>query len=176
MPNVYFISDTHFGHKNIIEYANRPFSSVEEMDETMVTRWNAKVKPQDEVYHLGDFSFYDGRKVFHRLNGRKHLIVGNHDNEKTLQLPWASAPRHYKVINVNIPIGETVDTHRVVLFHYPIEEWAGQFKNRALHLFGHVHGKPLKPCEFTRFDMSVECWNYTPVTLEEILESKNNGT
>ena len=79
----FIISDTHFGHKNIITYCNRPFVSVEEMDEAMIKNWNETVSNDDTVLHLGDFGFgskeYIG-SIIKRLNGRKILIKGNHDN------------------------------------------------------------------------------------------------
>jgi len=79
--NIFFTSDTHFGHKNILKYCNRPFVNVEEMDEVMIERWNGRIGKNDSVYHLGDFSFSSNPKTyFERLNGKKILIIGNHDN------------------------------------------------------------------------------------------------
>ena len=89
---VFIISDTHFGHENIIKYCNRPFSSVEEMDEKMIKNWNETVSNNDVVLHLGDFGL--GKKeyiasIVKRLNGKKILIMGNHDNwsEQTRRRP-----------------------------------------------------------------------------------------
>lgn len=79
----YFTSDLHFGHKNIIKYEDRPFSSVEEMDEFLIYKWNSKVGKNDEVYILGDFGFVSGTRaneLLDRLNGKKFLIKGNHDS------------------------------------------------------------------------------------------------
>src|SRR5437762_1961140 len=82
MINTWFISDTHFGHKNILEYEkeSRPFTSIEEMHEAIIERWNSNIKPSDIVYHLGDFCF--GKKhleIAQSLNGKKRLVMGNHD-------------------------------------------------------------------------------------------------
>lgn len=82
MKNTWFISDTHFGHAKVLEYEPiaRPFKTLEEMHEVMIDRWNSVVRDRDTVYHLGDFVF--GRnniKIAERLNGRKILIMGNHD-------------------------------------------------------------------------------------------------
>lgn len=80
----YFISDTHFGHESRIRLANRPFSSVDEMDEQLIENWNSRVGPEDTVYHLGDFCFRNARGAEHyrsRLNGTIHLIRGNHDSQ-----------------------------------------------------------------------------------------------
>ena len=79
---IYFISDTHFYHKKIIKYVNRPFKDVEEMNNTLINNWNKRVKHKDEVYILGDFSFGNKEQtldLLNKLNGRKYLIKGNHD-------------------------------------------------------------------------------------------------
>ena len=78
----FYIADTHFGHKNIIRYDNRPFNSVHEMDNELIENWNSVVSNDDIVYILGDISWYDDSKtanIFSRLNGHKILIKGNHD-------------------------------------------------------------------------------------------------
>ncbi len=83
MSTIFFTSDHHFGHKGIIKNAKRPFRSVEEMNETMILRWNEKVKKNDIVYHLGDIGLMASRKpieILERLNGKIHLIKGNHDD------------------------------------------------------------------------------------------------
>ena len=81
-PKIWFTSDTHFGHKNIIKFSERPFSDVEEMDEVMIRRWNEVVGKDDTVYHLGDFAFLSTgklRQLISRLNGKICLVNGNHD-------------------------------------------------------------------------------------------------
>ena len=83
MKGIWFTSDTHFSHANIIKYCHRPFASVEEMDEQLVSRWNAAVGPNDTVYHLGDFAVGDGKrfaKRVSRLNGRIKILPGSHDH------------------------------------------------------------------------------------------------
>ena len=80
---VFIISDTHFGHEAIIRYCNRPFTSVEEMDQTMIKRWNETISNKDVVIHLGDFALCGKdktREIIQKLNGKKILIMGNHDN------------------------------------------------------------------------------------------------
>jgi len=77
----WFTSDTHFGHANIIRYSNRPYDTTEEHDEALIANWNFSVQPNDEVYHLGDFSFGNkAMEILPRLNGIIHLIKGNHDH------------------------------------------------------------------------------------------------
>ena len=79
----YYIADTHFGHDNIIRFSNRPFNSADEMDKAIIANWNKKVKPDDDVYILGDFAYKgkDYRYYIKQLNGNKHLVIGNHDTK-----------------------------------------------------------------------------------------------
>ena len=133
----WFTSDPHFGHKNIIRLTERPFAQtdVATMDEAMIERWNATVTPTDTVWLLGDFSFAKPgatEAIFHRLNGHKHLIIGNHDeqHDHVLNLPWGSM-QHYAKVREN--------GSRFILSHYPMEEWDGAYKG-YFHLHGHCHG------------------------------------
>jgi calcineurin-like phosphoesterase family protein len=167
---VYFTSDTHFGHTNIIKFSKRPYNNEGEMNDALIKNWNAVVQPNDVVYHLGDFSWNGYQDVFHRLKGQKHLIIGNHDRASVMRLPWASQPKHYDEIKVKTSDGIEYD---VVLFHYPIEEWNG-FYHGAVHLHGHVHGKKMKDNDRIRVDVAVECFNYAPATLDQILASVPN--
>lgn len=81
MSNIFFTSDTHFGHTNILQFCNRPFHSVQEMNEALINNWNNVVRPEDTVYHLGDFAFGGSQlwnDVLSKLNGHIYLILGNH--------------------------------------------------------------------------------------------------
>ncbi|MDE6030769.1 MAG: hydrolase, partial [Oscillospiraceae bacterium] len=81
---IYYTADLHFGHDNVIKFDNRPFSSVEEMDRTIIEHWNGRVTYNDDVYIVGDFAFKNERPFtwyLDRLKGKKHLIVGNHDRD-----------------------------------------------------------------------------------------------
>src|SRR5258708_12137402 len=102
---VYFTSDTHFGHANIIRYCDRPFATVEEMDEAMIANWNAVVGRGDDVWHLGDFGWSRDatriRSIFHQLNGRKRLVIGNHDGKEVLDLPWSAPPSPHLELTVD---------------------------------------------------------------------------
>lgn len=160
---VFFTSDTHFGHARSIELCRRPFADVVEMRETMIANWNAVVRADDEVYHLGDFAYRcDGaevERIFDRLNGKKHLIPGNHDSLSVCTgLEWKS------VADI-CPL--TVEGQRVVLCHYPLLEWQGYYR-QAIHLFGHVHGN--RPGVGRSCDVGVDSWDFRPVRLSEILE------
>src|SRR4051812_42588376 len=110
MENHWFTSDTHYHHKNIIKYSNRPFANVQEMNEAIINNFNSVVKPGDLVYHLGDFGFCtidQADQILSRLNGRKYFIWGNHD--KILEKNPAIVKKHFiwaKNIS-EIKIGDT---------------------------------------------------------------------
>lgn len=132
----YFISDTHFGHKNVMSFDNRPFNSVEENDKTLIENWNSVVSEFDDIWFLGDLSWHNATKtlkILRQLNGVKHWIVGNHDykllRNRDIKAEFIEIT-HYKEIDV--------DGYRVVLCHYPIVSYNGRY-NHAIHLYGHVH-------------------------------------
>lgn len=161
MSNIWFTSDTHFGHANIIRFCDRPFKNVGEMNEALVANWNKVVKPDDEVYHMGDFSFERKPQVTAaRLNGRKYLIKGNHDKPQHLK---AIAP-HFEWIKdyASLRIGR----QRFILFHYAMRNWHHCYKG-TIHLYGHAHGGMKDYGRST--DVGVDCWNYAPVSMEEIV-------
>lgn len=153
MPQTFFTSDLHFSHKNIARFCPqfRPATqSPDELDEYMIACWNETVSPEDTVYNLGDVSFaHDLKKteaVLRRLNGRHHLICGNHDDlvyrhkkrfldtAKDDGHPLLSSVRSY--LKLKLPeIGNTL-----ILFHYPIDEWDGCHKG-WYHLYGHLHDR-----------------------------------
>lgn len=159
---VFFTADTHFGHKAIVKLCERPYRSPAEMDEALIAAWNARVEPEDIVYHLGDFCFKGSalaKRVVDRLNGQIVLIRGNHDTDNTVALPrWAATADLLEI---------TVDKTKLVLCHYPLLEWPGAYAG-AVHLHGHTHGRV--PPNQKRADVGVDCWAYQPVTLAEILE------
>ena len=129
-----------FFHANIIRFCNRPFASVEEMNEGIIERWNKSVKPTDTVWSLGDFAFcqYDQIvSILRRLNGNIHMVLGNHDmniqkNRKALlDEGLVKEIRDYKELK---PDGNTI-----CMFHYPQRTW-NKAHYGSWHLFGHVHG------------------------------------
>ena len=84
----FFTSDLHFGHKNIIKYCNRPFATVQEMDDEMIARINARVSEQDHLWILGDFAFCTEERIIEileKIKCSKGLVKGNHDNGKTFK-------------------------------------------------------------------------------------------
>lgn len=160
MSKIYVISDTHFNHKNIIEYSERPFQSVEEMNQTMIDNWNKTVKEEDYVYFLGDFCL-GGRENIKKfglqLKGHKILIMGNHDFSKRELYEEAGFETVYKK-QVIIHFDEWDKTIHFSHKRIPNEE------THYLNLYGHVHNKPEDDEQHKC--VCVELHNYTPVPLE----------
>lgn len=164
--NTWFTSDTHFGHKNIIKYCNRPFANVDEMNEAIIDKWNSKINPTDYVWHLGDFSFdndNNNRSYFNRLNGHKCLIIGNHDHTSVLNLNWIKK-LHYAEIRL--------DGLNIVLSHYKFQVW-NRMNHSSIHLYGHSHAA-LK-ANRQSIDVGVDMWNYSPVRIYEICDALANA-
>nr|MDJ0948647.1 metallophosphoesterase family protein [Alphaproteobacteria bacterium] len=159
MSKIWLTSDTHFGHAGIIRISDRPFRDVGEMDRALIANWNAVVRPEDEVWHLGDFWHKGERAPGHylaRLNGRKHLVFGNHDGETSQATQWESVQDYKELV---------VDGQRLVLFHYGLRVWHG-CKRGSWMLYGHSHGG--LPGNSQSLDVGVDCWNYLPVDLAQI--------
>jgi calcineurin-like phosphoesterase family protein len=168
----YYISDTHFGHENIINFTGRPYKSAEHMDEDMIKRWNNKVGNGDLVYHLGDFAWKNIKYYRGRLNGQIILIKGNHDRRLTKQ---QEEKLFVKVCNYDkVSDGENT----VILFHYPIWSWDGLHKGYT-HFHGHIHERivdvtKMENTSYTkgkgvRINICVERMEYEPKTYEEII-------
>jgi len=165
-PNEFITSDTHFGHKNIIKYSNRPFVDKWEMDKELIRRWNEKVPERGAiVYHLGDFMFgRSGRahEILNQLNGTIRFMKGNHD--KPLEGVWHRfdwARDYYE--------SRTPDGVKVVMCHYPIASWNGMHRG-AWQLHGHCHGT-FPDTGVRRIDVGVDTHpNYEPYSYEELVE------
>lgn len=157
----FFTSDTHFRHKNIITYNKRPFESLEEHDEALISNWNKKVSPSDTVYHLGDFSFGNPYDYKIRLNGNIVLIKGNHDfrYEKNLYKVFGKT---FECLSIN------VENQDIFLCHYAMRVWNKSHFN-SWHLFGHSHGG-LKEEWGKSFDVGVDSNNFEPLSFLEVKE------
>lgn len=179
---IYFTSDTHFGHNNIIRYCNRPFeaiqpgidfiSAVEVMDRALIRNWNSVVKDADTVYFLGDLSFYDPEKtikIVKQLKGKKYWIVGNHD-KKVLKNPELvslfESVKDMDMIHVQDPTMNK-GRQRIVLCHYPLMSWESSTQG-SWSLHGHCHGTLKEDNDTLRADIGVDCWDYAPVSYERI--------
>lgn len=179
--NIFFISDTHFGHANMLKFTNydgsrmRPFNSIEELDELMIENWNKVVGPNDRIYHLGDvvYKCKNRDQIMSRLNGKKVLVKGNHDKD---QLGWYM--KYFEDIRGTFHIDGNY-----LLSHFPIHpDSKGRFV-RGLH--GHIHAQTVKkpiyqssiiktiigkePDPWYR-NCCVEVNNYSPIPFEVIKE------
>jgi calcineurin-like phosphoesterase family protein len=164
---IFFTADTHFGHKNIIRYCNRPFETAHEMNEVLIENWNKVVNQTDTVYHLGDVAILrpeKTREVLNRLNGKIYLISGNHEKSShhticSSRFEWIK-DYHYLQLNGGI---------QIALFHYAMRTWLKQHWG-AWHLYGHSHGN-LPPLEGTfAMDIGVDSCNYTPISLKAVTD------
>ncbi len=160
MRKVHFTSDTHFGHVLALTARMRPFRSLAEMDELLIARWNERVKPDDEVYHLGDVG-HDHHaglaEVLGRLNGRIHLILGNNDPRALME----ATGRFESIAEMReIAMGG----QRIFLCHYPLREWPNAWRG-AWHLYGHVHGKfDAQPLGLS-LDVGVDSHGFGPISM-----------
>ena len=159
------MSDSHFFHKNIIAYCDRPYKDVDEMNEALAMNWNSVVSEDDTVYHLGDFSFR-GRiepvsMALSILPGKKYLIRGNHDKLSATKYREAGFIEVYKSLDI------TVDGMTIRMEHIPNQNNYGDVD---LYLHGHIHGLKWAQAGPNCFNVSVENINYTPITLPQILD------
>lgn len=156
---VFYTSDTHFNHKNIIKYCNRPFSSVDEMNRTLIDNWNSKVGRTDTVYHLGDVQWGSDLDILNSLRGKKILIVGNHDDKKVIDSGVFSEVHNLLEIN---------DSGRqVILCHYRLMTW-NKIRRGSIHLYGHSHSQIEGNAQCTDVGVDMPFTNYSPVTMKEI--------
>lgn len=167
--STFFTADTHFGHKNIIEYCKRPFKHVDEMDDALIRRWNRAVQPSDTVYHLGDFSMGQKEAYYYRrrLNGGIHLVVGNHErkalNERGL---WDSI---HDISEIGINEDPLTNPKTVILCHYAMRVW-NHAHHGSWHLYGHSHGSLADDWHALSLDVGVDCWDFTPVSVGQLQE------
>lgn len=162
--NYWFISDTHFQHKNILKFSPGPFNSVEERDEKIIDSWNSVVKQGDIVYHLGDVFFGDKdsfKSLWTRLKGSKRLIVGNHDDIKFL-----SSGSFFK----KVYLWRVWNDKPLIFTHTPLHESCIQervLQEGGINVHGHTHlkGSPDGPYR----SVCVELTDYKPVNLEELI-------
>ena len=177
---IWFTSDLHFGHQNIIRFCKRPWKTTEDMDWNLIQNWNSVVKPDDLVFNLGDFAFATNarwKELLSQLNGHHYLILGNHDitrwpGDKIMEL--FEGVSHQMILKI--------DGRTVYLNHYPYLCFGGAWrepKSAVYQLFGHVHSNPncggmdtdrlvnLFPYQY---DVGVDNNNYTPISWQQVQE------
>lgn len=191
----YYISDLHLGHDNVLRFDNRPWNTLDEMHEAIVERWNTTVSKSDDIYILGDAIWNNeiGVDVMRRLNGRKHLIRGNHDRFTAASKSLYVSIDDYSEIS-DEAFGEK---YKVIMSHYPMPFYRSSYDSHKVMLCGHVHDtaenayleaiiqalietgiEKASKNEFVAHNVNkaqiinVGCMlhNYTPQTLEQLLE------
>lgn len=181
ITKIWFTSDTHFGHKNILTFCERPFNSVEEMDNAIIERWNSKVEKDDIVFHLGDFAFASNKRwqeLIYKLNGKIYLILGNHDITR-----WPGTYTMQLFDRVENQMMLKIDNkYKVYLNHFPFLCYDGTYRNPedcTIQLHGHVHqrigdiGKDAQRLQYRfpyQYDVGVDNNNFYPVSWEEVLK------
>jgi calcineurin-like phosphoesterase family protein len=163
---VWFTADLHLGHENMIGFCNRPFDDADQMDDAIITVWRETVRPCDQVYFLGDFSFHHTAErhstFLKHLPGNKVLIKGNHDSSKLLKKThgWGWVKDYHE-----IKVGRAPNL--IVLCHYAFETWHNSHHG-AWHLHGHSHGT--LPPRGRRMDVGIDCLGFDKglICLEEV--------
>lgn len=170
---IFFTSDPHFGHANIIRHCDRPFSSVEEMNEIMIRNWNERVSNADTVYILGDLMFRikePPEEILCRLAGKKHLIVGNHDRS---WMKKCDPSAFFESVSPMLFINDGV--RRMTLCHYPMMSWPDS--TTTYMIFGHIHNNtnadywPLIEMNPLMMNAGVDINGFKPVTFDEMMEN-----
>ena len=173
----YYTSDLHFDYQGVLDgrpgQSGRPFASLEQMNETIIDRFNEKLNKDDILIILGDVSCYkiNPAKYLKRIRGRKILIVGNHDREPL-------SHKSFRECFVDIRETEIIKDgdEKIFLCHYPMAEWDGMFKG-IWHFYGHVHNSTIGAGALMRYypkavNVSVDANDYYPMTANELMEKK----
>lgn len=198
---IYFISDTHFGHSNIIKYCDRPYKTVEEMNIDIIQKWNSIVGKDDTVWHVGDFAFFRKnetdkiKKIITKLNGNINLLLGNHDRHISSDIQFWLDLGFKKVWN-----SPFLFMNDYILSHEPIVTKNGvdlTYHPKLKNIHGHIHNSfekyqklsiedqkktDLQHSEFGHipditkrsFNVSIEVIDYKPIAFETILDKMKN--
>lgn len=170
-PNIFFTADHHFGHENIIKFSERPFESLEHMNEELIKRWNEKIGENDIVYHLGDVSLGKPdvtKDILDRLNGKIHLIKGNHEYSALRvsdRFEWIKDYHELSIEDEDATHGK----QKIILFHYAMRTWNASHHG-VWQLYGHSHGTLSDDENALSIDVGVDCHNFYPISYEEVKE------
>ena len=173
---IYFTSDNHFCHGNIIGSCHRPFSDVNEMNEKMINNWNSLVTKNDEIYILGDFAYkgkiHDVNDILSRLKGKKYLVKGNHDkyiNDPKFNIDTFIWIKDYFLLKYEML--------KIILSHYPMFSWDSSYHG-SIHLYGHIHNNADKHPEYKEIikiigyraiNVGVDVNDFYPVSIKQII-------
>ncbi len=169
----YFTSDLHFGHANIIKFCNRPYDNVDIMTESMIKSWNNYVPEDADVFILGDVAFHLSKNkikdIINQLNGRKYLILGNHDRLESLPLEcFEHVSSMDQIVIKDIDENGCGIFTTCVLSHYPLMRWAGCSRG-VFSLHGHEHGNiPNKEYMLNQMDVG---WDTTYAKFDGFISS-----
>lgn len=169
---VWFTSDLHFWHKNICKYCNRPYKSVEEMNEHIIKKWNFFIKEDDVVFLLGDIGFCGIEKLrplMSQLNGKIYLIQGNHDSDKIVAKLYEEdlIEDYFKMLEVTIVGDEECPNQQLTLCHFPMIDWNNKERG-AWMIHGHQHQLPDTPsCSKAHWDVGIDK-NKFPISFEQL--------
>lgn len=168
----YFTADLHLGHANILKHCDRPYSSVEEMDEALIANWNSRVTDRDDVWIIGDFAFraaVSAEVYLKNLKGHKHLVKGNHDHTWMKNL---DVRRYFESVN---EIAELrLDGKHIVMCHYPMMSWNKSHYGSYL-IYGHIHDDtslwfwPMIRDNDHMLNAGVDVNGFCPVTFDELV-------
>ncbi len=176
---IYFTSDLHFGHEQVLELCCRPFQDIQEMNRGLVEKYNVVVQPEDTVYILGDVAhrmpLSEVQKLLAGMNGHKILLSGNHDLAYDFATPYQTEDGQMVHIFEEISELKTirVENHTLVMMHYPMLSWLDS-RRGSIMLHGHIHAAARYNREnqekgLRRFDVGVDANDYAPVSLAEVL-------
>lgn len=191
---IWFTSDLHFNHRNVIRFCSRPFNDVKEMNKYLISKWNETVGENDIVFILGDFNWFpsshDNFKLLKQLKGKEiYIIPGNHDMGCEFDMVLEKLPHIHlcsDIVHVYFEDkteGCSVLPKRiceVVLCHYPLMTWSHKH-TKAINLFGHIHSTPEERVTIGKLDMDLPLWKYqmdigcdskrdfSPYSLDEII-------
>lgn len=156
----FFTADNHFGHAGIIKHCNRPWDNVDEMNEGMIDIWNAQVPSGSTVYIIGDFAYSKHAKFANRLNGKKILIMGNHDKMSQ------DAMKAFTDVHT-FGVRRRFFGQAVTLCHYNMNVWQNSHYG-DWQLYGHSHGRIKEEPFRKQMDMGVDVWDFKPVPFEVV--------
>lgn len=168
----FYIADTHFGHSSVLTFDDRPFADVQEMDRVMIQLWNRRVQKNDHVYIAGDFAYRSERPeewYLERLNGRKSLIIGNHDKRL---LKNEKAMGYFEEVDKMMHVSDS--GCQICICHFPLAEWNGFYKG-SHHIYGHIHNRRDDTYAFMKtreraYNAGCMLYNYAPATLRELMQ------
>lgn len=171
---IYLTADQHYGHRKIIQYSNRPFKDLDEMNKVLKENHNKVVRPNDHIIHIGDFLFgkaYDLIRLLRELNGHHYLIDGSHDQALEDVINEGGFPEDVKVTILPKLFEFKYGGHKIVLCHYAMAKWMASHHG-SLHFYGHSHGNYNNGGR--SMDVGVDCHNYSPILLEDAIERVHN--